>query len=236
MVYNLNMMNQNKKSKQIREKIKEFYNTVAEPFSRTRNQWWNDLRFISQYLKRDHKVLDFGCGNGRLLQFLQTSNENYWGIDISEKLIGIARNKYPENHFKVIEKETEIPFSDNYFDNIFSIAVFHHFNPEMMEKTLQEFNRILKKDGVLILTVWHLWNKKQLKFLLKRWFSGHFELSANLPFQDRQQTHWRLCYWWRKSKLETVLRKNQFEIIKSGVTYNKKGGKRNIFVVAKNLA
>ncbi len=41
------------------------------------------------------KVLDLGCGNGRLLNVLQNKNIDYIGVDNSENLLLNAQNAYP---------------------------------------------------------------------------------------------------------------------------------------------
>lgn len=53
-------------------------------------------------------LLDFGCGTGHLLEYIYNTksrfnNINYWGLDISEKYIKIARDKYPDISFYCID-------------------------------------------------------------------------------------------------------------------------------------
>ncbi|HAM49769.1 MAG TPA: hypothetical protein DCP92_03405 [Nitrospiraceae bacterium] len=51
------------------------------------------------------KILDFGCGKGDFYQFLKERNifVNYTGLDINEKLISVAKRKFPECNFRVFE-------------------------------------------------------------------------------------------------------------------------------------
>ncbi len=71
------------------------------------------------------KILDFGCGKGDFNEFLKERNINvhYTGYDINEKLITMAKEKYPESAFRVfdIEKDT----FDEDFDYIFLCGVFN---------------------------------------------------------------------------------------------------------------
>ncbi len=71
------------------------------------------------------KILDFGCGKGDFYGFLTERNiaVHYSGYDINEKLIALARKKFPQCTFSVfdIEKET----LDEYFDYIFLCGVFN---------------------------------------------------------------------------------------------------------------
>ncbi len=222
---------------EIRKELKEFYNQIAENFSSTRKYWWRDLNFIKKYLKSEGKILDFGCGNGRLVDFLEGTELDYVGVDTSHKLIEIARKEYPSKSFVKIEDEKRLPFDDNEFDMVFSIAVFHHFTPKMTDNALMEINRVIKKDGILILTIWNLWNPKYLNFLFRSFFLGKFDLSAKISFKYKNQTKWRFCYWWTKKRITKKVKSFGFRIIDSGFTFGekkktKKKFKRNIFVVA----
>lgn len=71
------------------------------------------------------KVLDFGCGKGDLYGFIKEREISlqYCGIDINENLINLARNKYPEAEFMVVDIE-EAEF-DRIFDIIFVCGVFN---------------------------------------------------------------------------------------------------------------
>ncbi len=222
---------------EIRKELREFYNQIAEVFSSTRKYWWRDLNFIRKYLKSEGKVLDFGCGNGRLVDFLEGTDLDYVGVDTSQKLIEIASKKYPEKSFVQIENEKVLPFDDGEFDMVFSIAVFHHFTPKMTDNALSEMNRVLKKDGVLVLTIWNLWNPKHLKFLFKSFLKGSANLGARISFKYGDQTKWRFCYWWTKKGIIRKVKTFGFKVIESGFTFGrkkkvKKEFKRNIFLVA----
>lgn len=230
-----------KETDHIRRDTRQFYNNVADKFSQTRRHWWVELNFIRKYLKREGKLLDFGCGNGRLLEFLnskeirpKTSELEYLGLDISEKLIAHAKAKHPNQHFEVIEKESSLPVETGSMDIITSIAVFHHFNPSMAKEALQEFQRVLKKDGILVITSWYLWNKQYIGFWLKNVLKGKFSLGAPITFKDNDQgTYYRYCYWWTKSKLERLAKQTGFEILETGYTVDSRGRKRNIYLVLK---
>jgi len=54
------------------------------------------LNFLNQYIENHQKILDLGCGNGRLLNFLKNKKIEYIGVDNSEKLLLEAQKQYPE--------------------------------------------------------------------------------------------------------------------------------------------
>jgi ubiquinone/menaquinone biosynthesis C-methylase UbiE len=96
------------------------------------------------------KILDVGCGTGNVLKKL-VSNENLslYGLDISEKMIEIAK-KNLENRAELKVGDSEyMPWEDDSFDVIVCNASFHHYpNPK---KVLLEMKRVLKSNGTLII-------------------------------------------------------------------------------------
>lgn len=221
----------NDEKRDIRQQVADFYDQNCQTFSQTRSCWWSDLNFIKKYLKKKGQILDFGCGNGRLVDLLvkEKSDLEYQGVDISKYLIDIARKKYPNQKFIVLQNQEKISFENESFDLIMAIAVFHHLSPEMAEKNLKELNRILKKEGKLILTVWYLWSWRYLKFWLKDFSLGKSFFSGKIPFGQKKQKRW--CYWWTLGKLEKSLKTGGFKIKEKGITFSQNKQKRNYFLV-----
>ncbi len=174
--------------------IEKGYDMVANKFSATRKFFWSDLKFIEKYVSNGDKVLDFGCGNGRLLELLRDKNIVYKGVDISEKLLILARKKFPEykdSFIKINSSKLRLPFNDKNFNTIYAIASLHHL-PGLFyrKKVIREFYRLLSDDGRLVVTVWNLWQSRYRKNIFKNWWSklvGKSELDWNdcfIPFKD----------------------------------------------------
>lgn len=127
---------------------------------------WQDLEFIKKYVSKGDKVLDLGCGNGRLTELLKDLDIKYIGIDSSEKLISLAKKKYPNYEFLKADA-LKLPFENNSFDKVISIAVLHHIPSRKLRlQFLKEIKRVLKPNGKLVLTIWNLW---QLMFFKYHW-------------------------------------------------------------------
>jgi SAM-dependent methyltransferase len=71
------------------------------------------------------KILDYGCGKGDFYQFLKERGiiVSYTGYDINENLINMAKQKYPECRFKILDIDNTD--ADEVFDYIFLCGVFN---------------------------------------------------------------------------------------------------------------
>ncbi|MCK5591476.1 MAG: class I SAM-dependent methyltransferase [Candidatus Pacebacteria bacterium] len=96
---------------------------------------------LKKYIKG--RVLEFGCGHGKLMNLLNEADEKF-GIDLSSSAIGYAKKQNPKAHLFVRDVgKTEFP--NDYFDAVYSIEVIEHIsNPEIM---LSEMKRVLKPGG-----------------------------------------------------------------------------------------
>lgn len=80
-------------------------------------------------VRQDSKVLDFGCGTGQLLSFLQRSMDyqgEYVGYDISAEAIQLARSKHPAGRFEVrniLEEAAEETFDYVLVSGVFNNAI-----------------------------------------------------------------------------------------------------------------
>jgi SAM-dependent methyltransferase len=110
---------------------------IAETFSLTR--------------KENPFVLEIGCGNGRDAAEIARRTNHYLGIDISEKLIELAKQKVPSANFQVADIETFIfPYG---LDMVFAFASLIHVPKEALVKILIEARAALNEDGVMRLSM-----------------------------------------------------------------------------------
>lgn len=94
------------------------------------------------------KVLDLGCGDGAVSEYLQDMGVKVTAIDISEEAVRIARRRGVDA--KVVDIEKGLPYKDEQFDAVFwGDNVEHLFDPE---ESLKEIHRVLKTKGRLVLS------------------------------------------------------------------------------------
>lgn len=142
----------NKDAQNIMRNLQEDYNLTAESFSATRDRMWPELKFMFDYSKKNEKVLDLGCGNGRFSKYLQETD--YTGADFSEKMIEQAKKRFPDKKF-IVADVLNLPFEDNYFDKIYSVAMIHQIPSHKYRlEALIEIKRTLKPNGQIFLTAW----------------------------------------------------------------------------------
>jgi len=150
--------------------VKKNYEDDARTFDETREKpIWPPLLELLKSVELEARVLDVGCGNGRLLKVLAERQIKYIGVDQSESLIKICQEKYPEYKFAVedILNLGELPEYD--FDYVFCVAVLHHLpGADLRLNALRQLKNKIKSGGKIILTVWNMWpQEKYRKMLIK---------------------------------------------------------------------
>jgi len=129
---------------------------------------WDDT--LNLELPANSYVLDLGCGNGRLAEFIHNrckATINYLGIDLSKELLIAAESKLSKLAnanfiYKLAEADlTELDLlekltSKTEYNLINLLAVFHHFpDQESRIKLLNYASKILAPKGFLIFTTWN---------------------------------------------------------------------------------
>lgn len=117
--------------------------------------WWHIGRryiiksLISQiFPKKNSQILDVGCGCGGNFNTLSQFGKVI-GLDESPEAIKFCQKR----GFKdlILGKAENINFPEEYFDLVVALDLFEHIDDE--KKVLEEFYRVLKKDGYILITV-----------------------------------------------------------------------------------
>lgn len=223
----------------ILNKTKEDYEIIADEFAATRQKPWHDLDFLIARIAPTKKILDVGCGNGRLLGSLKDKNVQYVGIDSSDKLIYHAKKtfpKYPSATFLTADA-LELPFEDSVFDFVVSVAVLHHIpSVELRRKAISEIHRVLKNGGEVIVSVWNLWQQKYYKYvfgeLIKKLIgkSGLDIKDCYIPWRRGHKID-RYCHAFTEKELVGLVQACGFRVVEHGKT-QRNNYKPNIYIVA----
>ncbi len=102
-----------------------------------------------------HRILDFGCGCGRVMRYLRdyALTSEMYGTDIYPEAIDWCRKHLSGIHFGTNESSPPTEYPDEYFDLIIAISVFTHLDEALQNAWLLEIRRILKPGGVLFATL-----------------------------------------------------------------------------------
>jgi SAM-dependent methyltransferase len=105
---------------------------------------------VSDLNGKAESVLDFGCGVGRWIKLLDQHFPTYYGVDISPKMLDIARKEHPRKAFSRLEN-FQISEPDDSFCLALSVAVLHHNSYANQEVLLGELSRVTRSGGQLLL-------------------------------------------------------------------------------------
>ena len=98
------------------------------------------------------KLLDLACGDGFDLEYCKELGSDIYGLDASEEMIKIAKERLPNIELKVGLFE-DVPFEDNYFDTV--LSKYAIMTSADMKQAFKEIHRVLKPGGMMMYLVAH---------------------------------------------------------------------------------
>jgi SAM-dependent methyltransferase len=109
--------------------------------------WWELFdRLVAEGDLIGKRVLDLGCGTGRLAGALAERGGQVWGVDPSPEMLAKARANHPRPRFKEGRAE-ELPFGDSWFERVVVRLALHHIDRLL---ALPEIARVLAPKGQIV--------------------------------------------------------------------------------------
>lgn len=138
-----NIIEQYKNAKNLNDRI-----SLHEKYS-TNSQGWFNWLFEKIDFSKVNRLLELGCGNGKLWQEnnIDLRNREIFLSDISEGMVEEVRNKLGSDFNCIVADAEKIPFKDAYFDSIIANHVLFYLND--LNQGLKEISRVLKSNGIL---------------------------------------------------------------------------------------
>jgi SAM-dependent methyltransferase len=105
-------------------------------------------------LTRFSSILDFGCGLGRLTEYLTgiAQRAALFGCDVDADSVTVCQRQCPSGNFYVNAPQAPLEYEDEQFDFIWSYSVFTHFSEPVHVMWLKELARVLAPGGVMLHT------------------------------------------------------------------------------------
>ncbi len=187
--------------------LRDVFNRIAPSWYNYRH--WTIFRRELETLAKDWgngRLLNLGCGHGAdFLPFAQ--NFGLYGADFSDEMLRLARKYADKFKFEVnltVADVCQLPYNNEAFDYVISIATYHHLKEQNHLTALVELKRVLKPGGKAFITVWNRW---QPRF----WFRGKVVL---VPWRIKDETLHRYYYLFSYTELVNLAQKAGLRVIK----------------------
>lgn len=128
------------------KKVHEGYYTAENNSHLLRYKFYKD-RYLGEV--KGKKILEIGCGDGGVLQFLKKDNE-VQAVDISKNAMTLLKKKGIPGVLADISTE-KLPFTDASFDIVIILEVLEHLKSP--QYAIEEIQRVLKREGRCIISI-----------------------------------------------------------------------------------
>ncbi len=164
---------------------------------------------FEKYAKKGSVMLEGGCGMGHFVAFYTLRGVRVIGLDFAQRTLTRLSNQVP-NLPLCGGDVSALPFGDNSFDVYYSGGVVEHFE-NGAEKSLQEAARVLKNDGVLLISVPYFSPLRRLLAPFKKGFWRKVDKSESEPNHNDLAF---FQYAYKTSEFEEMLKKADLRVIK----------------------
>ncbi len=150
------------------------------------------------------RVIDLGCGVGRIITVLAPEFGEIHGVDVSDEMLKHAEERhkaFPHVKFHRIDGRDLKLFPDAHFDLMWSYSVLYHMPRELMYGYLKELGRVMKPGGRMIFQLAQLYS-------LRRKFQAWFRIEPD-------PTDYNVRRFYTDGHLRQLAGENGFEVIAS---------------------
>lgn len=191
--------------------IEKYYNLISSKYdTATSNFEWIVPNKIKELLEKYNllcdnlEVLELGVGTGQVIEIFKKNNCKIVGVDISEEMLSLAKQKNPQ--IEIIKHDINDGiidlFKKDYFDLVISGGVLEFI--EDIEKLIGEVYQINKKNGYFIFTYELL--------IYDNKFQNKKSQENSEGYSEKSDTQFKL-YRRSKKEINEALFKNKFEVI-----------------------
>ncbi len=209
---------------------RKFYTEFASAFSETRSSAQTRLDRIVAYIGDAGKILDIGCGNGRLAERLEREGKRarYVGVDASPQLITIALTR--KMHLRhivadffvadITQPNWSAPFADTSFEVAVALAVLHHIPSfDLRAAVLRDVRTLLSPGARLVLTNWAFDRTERQRKRIVPWSRVGLDESVLEPGDallawQRGGVGYRYCHLITPEEMQRLAEQSGFQVVK----------------------
>jgi len=201
----------------------KFWDRAADTYDREEKKdqqtYLKIIEKTRRHLKTDDSVLDFGCGTGLVSNEIAGNVKQIHAIDISSKMIGIAKDKAANRKIENIEYSYSTIFDERNkkgsYDVILAFYILHLV--EDIQTVMQRMNELLKPGGLIISATPCMGEKPILNSLFS--IAGKIGIIPNIRA-------------FKKNELEDSIANENFEMIETEWLHQ---NSPQYFIVAKKI-
>ena len=152
---------------------------LKNPYIFKIQQKMNDYSVVANEFKdylnsKNKRILEVGCSTGNVArEIIDMDNNSYYGVDISKEYIDIASKSSPKGNFFQMDAR-KLDFDNEFFDIVMLSSVLHHVDNNVGKNCFKEIHRVLKNNGVVIISEPIVNHKSLLSIILCKLDRGHF--------------------------------------------------------------
>lgn len=133
--------------------------------------WSWEQSILSEIVKKymsgkQVKYLDFACGTGRIISFLESKFAESYGVDVSDSMLDAGKKNVKKATLINADLTKNTIFQNEEFDLITTFRFFLNAQPELRQEALSVLTKLLKKDGYLVFNV-HMNSTSSLALMLR---------------------------------------------------------------------
>jgi len=203
-----------------RKRIISTYSSIAKAYDKAFPSPSEHIDEFLKSIKPKSRILDLGCGAGNNSVYLSNLGYNVIGVDLSDKMLAIAKSKKSDAKF-IKQDIGNLDFENNYFDHIIAAYSLCYLPKNQVPACLDKLYAILKPNGLLF---------------VKLQEGTSAEISRPEPFNPKLVLDLNVM---SLSEIKTLLKNARFEIIKTYSEEKEPGGDladlNELCVIAKTL-
>lgn len=207
-----------------------FYSAFAASFSETRPESARELERIVPYIADGARVLDIGCGNGRVAALLQRRRRGvtYVGVDSSAEMIARCGDQVADRSqgatflvADIVQHGWICGLPATPFDCVLMLAVLHHIpGSEMRARVLRQARELLAPQGRAVVSTWQFPENERMRKKIAPWSTvgideRQLEPGDALLNWKRGGAGLRYCHWIGESELRALAAQAELNVIET---------------------